>query len=311
MSNIYKMGNVDTLNVKEPDKDRKILFSVPELDKALVLKFLLHPNGESCAKVTNYTHLVPGKKPGEFMTRTHPNQTFVNGGEDIEKSARINLYVKRKKLVEAGKKDSDEYKVIEKLLKRSEEKEKSWFYFVEPGSDVIKAICLGPQVTNRLFGKKFQTGKTVPSLVEEMKRKNSGPFDINGENKEAGWVRLYKKGEGLGTEYIIEPVGTEEVKTVDGEQINYFKYTKLSFGSKIASFDFDDKDYPNFREVELKNSFTLQETQAFINSDYSEVPERFLQKRSDGSPQVESRNVPDAESAEAAEGADLLSSIDF
>ena len=90
----------------------------------------------------------------------------------------------------------------------------------------IKALAVGPAVFNRIFGKDAKDNRpAIPSLFKEMSAKGLNPFlDKDPEVNKIGWVKLYKTGEGMATEYHIVPCSTSESKIVDGEELTKTVY---------------------------------------------------------------------------------------
>lgn len=275
----------DAFSATRPDeRNSSLVFSVPTLsEKPIVAKFLFDPStGQKYIPMAYYPHMI-GNDP-EKDKRFHPSLKSIGLGEDLELTNRVNMYRELKALKESGKGSTPEAVVLEKKTKMTQSKEAGWFFFVEPGSPAIKAIKLPVSVLNRLFGKEFpKTGKTIPSLIKEMAQKGVSPFDVTSEKAEQGWVRIYKTGQGLGTEYVIEAdQAVTEVALGDGETATKKTMVSRTLHDKIKKLDLTAEDFPKPIEAEKKNAMTVEETMEFIESNYTKVPDRMLKKHSTG-----------------------------
>jgi len=284
MTSVYEKiyGKVDTGNVTAPGKESTLMFKVPEgKDKALIVKFLVDPrnNGKAYIPVNHYPHMV-GPDP-QFHTRSHLAQDLAGNGDDIELNARIGYYRERKRLTETGSTDVARIAQLNKLIDKCKNKESGWFFVVEPNSSVIKAVKLGVSVCNQIFGRTYKDKDPVPSLLKHVSQKGISPYDLTSDNAELGWFKIYSTGKGLGKKYHVELAQDEISKVVDGETFTKLQPSRFELAEKIKKLDLELADFPDPMAFEIKNAFTLEETQQFIDSLYTKVPDRFL-TRNDG-----------------------------
>lgn len=271
----------DPFNVQQVGQEgSKLVFKVPEgKDKALVVKFLVDPRtGKSYIPVKHYPHMV-GPDP-QFHTRSHLAQE-----DDIELTARISYYKELKKLRETGSTDAARMQKLTKLVEKCKDKESAWFFIVEPGSSTIKAIKLGVSVINQIFGRTYKDKEPIPSLLKQVSQKGISPYDFKTANAQMGWFKIYSTGKGLGKKYHVELAEDVIVKEVDGEKFSKTQPAKFEFDQKFKDMKLTLEDFPDPLAMEKKQAFTMAETEAFINSEYTLVPERFLTRNSTGAVQ--------------------------
>lgn len=295
---INLMGNNDPLNVDQPGKNNKMVFSIPGPERPLVCKLIydhLYSKGKnSYVSVTQCRHST-GPRETDVGYHTLLN-TF---GEDM--TPEIDNYWEHKKLLSAlrkeGKGDTLEAKKAEKIINSLYPSDKAWFYFVEPESSLIRAVRVPISITNRMFGKKAtQNRPEVPSLLKEMAKRGLSPYDVT---KTDGWIKIYKTGVGKATVYHVELAETEEERMIEGGKAIVKKCMNANVHEKIRTSDVQLSDFPDVLAFERQHSFTRAESETWIASGFTVIPSKFA-KRADNSVVDETSDTPDAPESDAA-----------
>jgi hypothetical protein len=274
---IYDGNNPD--NVQRPGRESRLIFEIPGPDKPLVCKCLFDPRGkQSFIPIAYFPHLL-GPNP-ETDTRYHPSRKSLDLGDSPENDRYWELAHELKRLREAGRKESAEYQRLSELKKTFNSKDKGWLFIVEPNSATIRAVKIGAAIINRLFGKeKTYHRPEVKSIIKEMKTKGLSPYDMR--NNE-GWIKIYKTGAKLATEYFVELVDHEIQVEHGGKTIPTRVPTELQVHEKIQASDLVLSDFPDPVKFECESVWTLEESQAFVESEGKEIPERCFKKKGDG-----------------------------
>ena len=269
----------DPQNITKPGKDTRFITAFPDgYENAKIVKFLHDPRKrQSYVPVTSFKHQI-GPDPQKDI-RMHPSLRSLGLAEhDPEADFYWDNYEKLKELRNLGKGESEEAKKLNFLGKQFAPNDRGWFFFIEPDSETVQVIRAPKAILNRIFGKKATKYRPeVPSLLKEMSHKGLSPYDLKSSE---GWVKLWKTGKGIATEYHMEMYTLEEQREIDGQKAIITKNFKAMPGKKIINNELMMSDFPNPLKFEERNAFTLEEAIQFANSGGTIVPERFT-KRTD------------------------------
>lgn len=291
----------------KPGKDSKILSNLPGQDKPLICKLLTDPrSGNGYVQMAYYNYSV-GPDPKKH-SRSRPSLLSLKKlAADPEKEEFWRIHNEIKELKKTHNENHPAVVALENMKKLYSARECGWFYFVEPNSDVIKCIKLGPDVINQLFGKEATKYKPAyTSLIETAAKNGKNPYDLF---KNTGWLKMYKTGEGLSTRYHVS-IESTQVEAVDENGETYTKTTTVSHPvhPRLTTEGVDLEEFPNPVEFEARNAFTVDETINFIKSKGTVIPERFLPQVGSDAREV---NEGDAESSDQSAHVALASLDDI
>jgi hypothetical protein len=278
-----------------PGRNVQIVTKVPGADKPIVAKFLYVPSeyygdGNSSYWPANYfTHLI-GPNP-QTDSRKHVCQKLLGSKNSPEYDAYAKYSNAYYGLERAGEGNTAEALRLKSLMKSLKPSKGGYLFFVEPNDPTIKALKMSADLVNKLIGRKGNEKiKTIVGVIDRMHKDGLRPYDVTSNS---GWVKIFKTGEKLSTEYHMEPytvVVEEETKTgkkikthVDGEASVHPKV----YDPSTDSSEIQLSDFPNPAEFERKFSFTYDEAVSFVESAATAVPSRFLKNTSDVSNEVE------------------------
>lgn len=276
----------------EPGQEKRgILYDFPLADKPIICKLLYNPNkpADACLSIDYFRHPVGNN---ESDVRFHPSLESLGQGKSPEREHYWRLVNQLSALKKEGQNNSEEFKSIMEEKQRFESRRGGYLFFVEPNSADVRALKIGPMVFNRLFGKKKTEHRPeVVSIQEEMREEGLTPWlSGNLDENKTGWIRIYKTGQKLATEYHMEVCVTKEVQTVNGKKVTMTVPTEFDLHETILSWIADESkiDFsriPNPLDVEKKNAWTYDESQAFVDSagTLAGVPERFLKNNTQAS----------------------------
>lgn len=291
-------------------------------DKALVMKFVRDPRRKQpYTALTFYKHMVGD---GDKDTRYHPCRKSLGEAVSPELDRREELIAQlsaiKKEALAAGAnaaegkwRETAQWAQIKEELDQLKEKRGGHILFVEPNSDKVQSLKIGASIINRIFGRKGNDFvKTIPSLLEEMQKKGKSPFISNDPamNK-FGWVKVWRTGEGIATEYFVEPATVEQVKEIEGQQATITTDQEFQIHPRILSSDLTLDDIPDCIEYERRFMWTLEESQEFVASNGLKVPERFLKGNGGDNEENLAKATPESSAApaEAATTADLAAAV--
>lgn len=266
----------DFNNLKKPGKDGKFLFSLPEVDKPLICKLLRDPrSGNPYVPMAYYSYMV-GPDP-EKHSRSRPSLLSLKKlAADPEKEEFWRIRSEIKELKKTHNAEHPQVKALEAKAKIYSARECGWLYYIEPNSDVIKSVKVGPDVINQLFGKEATTYKpAVVSVLDTLAKQGRSPYDLNNES---GWLSLSKSGKGLATRYHVSLATYQgEMKDQEtGEVVLVPKPIKATIHSRILTEGVELSEFPDPIKLEERGAFTLEETATFISSSGTSIPARFL-----------------------------------
>ena len=260
-----------------PTKNKNnVLSKFPGPDSPLICKFvpdLLGPkvNGKIMLywEVTEHQHIVGYDKAGKPIMYSHPCQKTM-GAKHCAECDRYYDDIPKVKLAGEGSAEGKKIKLITDLCNP---KVKGWVYFVTPESDTIKAVKLPKDLINQLWGKpKTKYKEAVPSFLDAMRKDGMSPYNLQSP---IGWLKLYRTGEGYGTEYHVEVAMKTETRIENGiPKGKITTYVEASVSDYVLK-SYPQSELPNFRELEFRNAFTPEESEAFANNPLV-TPERIL-----------------------------------
>lgn len=278
------LNNFDALNVQAPEEkggNSGITFKIGGPDQPLILKLLPDPKtGKAYVPMTSYPYQVgPNEKTD---SRTRPSLQALGLTEKDPENNKKWEYIKQlSNLKKSGvSKNDPRFKTIQKAMDLYKEKESGYFYYIEPNSETIKCLKAGKMVINALFGREGKENiKAVPSLLKALAAVGKSPYKTDHQDC---WLKIWKTGEGLGTEYHVVRLEEYVVKVVDGETYSKKVPVSLKVSDKFLKGLLDLSDFPDPLAFEAKGAFTLAETEEFIATDGVVIPERFMKKRQGG-----------------------------
>jgi hypothetical protein len=277
-------NNYNPDDAQDPKSQSNITFAIPDETRPLIFKILpdfRYGNGKSWYRPLRSFTFQAG--PSEKDKRKRPCLTFF--GETV--SPELEYYKKLKQESDAmnklGQGNSAEAVVLKSKLAIFKPSDMAYILYIEPGSPEIKAMKVSVSVINCIKGREAnQYSPAIPSLIKSMAADGVSPFDIFSPKAEVGWVKLWKTGEGLGTRYHV----AVDEKTLEIEQNGKKYYSKEmtthKVHEKIAQRKFVEADFPDVLAFEERNRWTPTELERFIESEGTQVPERFLKKEFHG-----------------------------
>lgn len=283
--------------ISEPgNRTSDILFDFPTADKPLICKLLRDPfTGESCVKLDYHKHMVGNT---DKDTRRHVSRDSLGLGKSPETDYFWELISQLKELKDQGKKDTDEYKEVVRIKKFFTPSSRGYLYFVQPNSSKITALPVGPMVFNRLFGRKATDwAGAIPSLIKEMQAKNLTPYlDRDKTVNSKGWIKIWRTGEGLATQYHMELCTVPKEVVIEGETVTVHAPETLTLHSDLQAIadgekELDMSTFPDVRAFEKNQVWSLEESEALVAHDGSlaGTPERLL--KTDAGTDVDSTSV--------------------
>lgn len=274
----------------KPGKDSKILSNLPGQDKPLICKFISDPRSGSAYVQMSYYAYTVGPDPKKHSRQRPSLLSLKKLAADPEKEEFWSLHNEIKELKKTHNEKHPAVVALEDLKKLFNARECGWFYFVEPNSDVIKCIKLGPDVINQLFGKEATKYKPAyVSILETAAKQGKSPYDLM---KNTGWLKMYKTGEGLSTRYHVA-IETAQVEETDANGETFTKTSTVSHPvhNRLTTEGVDLTEFPNPLEFEARNAFTVDETLNFIKSRGTVIPERFMPQAGGESREVNEEDV--------------------
>lgn len=293
--NIFELdvSGEETLAASTPRADQvrgsgvasAVINTVPGPDSPLIFKIVAQkrPSGtyEGYWRVTHHTHLVGDLDPTNKKNyRSHLCQKTL-GRECPECDKYWNNYKEMKELEKVGKKGTPEYNRLESQNKVLRPSDKGWVFVVLPDQPTVKAIKLPRSVLDQLWGKaatKFRPA--IESIINKMVADGADPYNLQSET---GWIKVWKVGEGIGTQYHVEPATTVADVTMAGGKVGKATVpVELKVHDRIGSLT--TKDLPNLGKMEEKNIWSEEDSKFF--SENFRAPDHILEK-SKGVPEEE------------------------
>jgi hypothetical protein len=153
-------------------------------------------------------------------------------------------------------------------------------YWVGKGASKVEPLMLKEQMADNLFGspaKKDAAGKEVPpvqGLVKAMREMNLSPFNLKDP---CGWVKLYKTGTGPTTQFHAE---LEEVKRSETDARGRARYFSEATEASVdaAILNVDANTIPKFPDICKELSWSPEEMNEYIQSDFTKVPQRYFKR---------------------------------
>jgi hypothetical protein len=263
--------NRDELTARET----KFLTKIPE--SGLILKLIQFSKGKSYIMMDYFSHQV-GPSQKDMRTRACLKSLNQAVSPEKDKFWETKKIIKELRLAGGNPSEIARYEAIAKKFKPSQ---KAWVLAVTPGNPKLMAVRVAMSVIDEIFGvdeKKANDYRPArKGLLNDMLEQGRSPFDLRSD---LGWIKITKTGEGLGTKYQV----AELVKTVSEKQGNKtVTFTEPESGVIHPNIlELTVEDIPDVYKYEGKSAFTLEESEAFVKSLGTEVPERLLPKKDGG-----------------------------
>lgn len=208
--------------VATPGGRSVIIKGIPGPDSPLVFKIVpqKRSNGKSEGywAITKHTHLVgDGDPKNKKNYRSHLCQKTAGQSDCPECDKYYDIQRELYDLEKAGKKGTTEYLRLKTRADAIAPQQKGWLLVVLPDNPEVKALCVGKDVLNKLFGKAATKWKpAVESLITKMAADGNDPYNLRSS---VGWIKLYKEGEGRDTTYTVQAAATTmQVTLPNGKQ---------------------------------------------------------------------------------------------
>lgn len=250
------------------------------IDDPIICKLVRHPNfktetGENKFQVViRYWPFKIGNEPGDIRYR--PCNESLGKGQSKEYEYYKGLYKKLDTLKEDGKKDSEEYKILEDKIKKIKPKYFYYYLYITPESPVVKALKAPISVHNQIAGRvATQFREEIPSVFDNALKKGMN-ISLTGdtEKNKKGWIKIWRTGEKMGTRYHVAIDSRKEVKDFDGTT------AEVTVHNTHPSPDINaisKGEWPDIYTHEERFAWTQEECQEWIDSDFTKTPERVLQ----------------------------------
>ena len=267
-------------DVALPGKNNQIVTNIPGSDKPIIGKLLrdfrTNPTNPQPVLFVSYCRHLIGPDRNKH-TRLHP--ILAKGAP--ENDAYWSAYKEFQALSKENKQESPEALVAKKRMDIFGIVDKAWLFYVEPNSPVIRAVRVPKSVINRLWGKPASKYKPeIRSLLKEMDKKGLSPYDLNSDE---GWIRIYKSGQGMATEYTVELAQETKEIVHEGQTLTVTTPLKAVVHEKIKQSDVTLNDFPNPADFEKQYEFSVAESEAFVKSEGTVIPEKFRKTEVDDS----------------------------
>jgi hypothetical protein len=274
------IGNFDPNTVETPGRDSSFITQVPGADRPLIIKIVPDPRyegGRKAYRPARFIKYLAGPNP-ETDTREHICGSFF-GKPSPENNAYWEYKNKLKALKAAGQGNSVDAQKLEAQLKLLKQSDKGWLLVIEPNSPKIKAVRVPQSVLDYINGREADANRpAVPNVIKKMANDGYSPFDIGQKTPKLGWLKLYKVGEKMATRYFLEPATTEVEIENNGKKYKATDYAEFDVHEKILKGDVEMSDIPDVVEFEKKYAWTTEESEEYVRSACTVVPERARKK---------------------------------
>ena len=270
----------------------------------LICKILRHPTFKNDAGENIFA--VPVRYwpyrlgPNDSDIRFRPCRESLNLGQSVEYEYYKGLYKQLDELKAAGKKDSNEFKALEALIKKVKPKYFYYYLYVVPGNSTVKALKASMSIHNQIAGRtenQFVSG--IPSVFTAAIKKGMNiSLTPDPEKNSTGWMKIYKTGEKMATRYFVEIDTKKEYKNFDGQS------AEVTIVNKHPAPDLEaikNGAWPDIFKFEKEHVWSEEECQAAVDSGFSKIPNRILEaekerlkKKQDKESSVVTDNIADA-----------------
>jgi hypothetical protein len=257
---------------------RSPYIKLPKSGEVLYGKFLLINDGTRRPYIpAPYHEFMVGDDPAKD-TRMHFCLKMKDGSDCPRCEEFWSKMKSRKALRDAGKEGSPEYKKDDTLVKANKVGKGGLFLFVEKGSNNVKILFVKESMLNVLFGTKedkYRNQVATEGILQKMKAEGLNPYNIIDPK---GWLKLYKTGSGLGTQFFAEV----EQETVEAEINGKVRKVKQEVERKVPDSLIENikkGNIPNILEVVSgeHEMWTIEECKDFVRD--MTVPSRFMKKQ--------------------------------
>lgn len=261
--------------VTDPAKRNNIIKGFPGPDSPLVFKIVAQRrDGKTYGHwpVSAHTHLVGDFDPNNKKNyRAHLCQKMFNQNCPECDRGFENL-AKMKEMEKSGQKGSKEHQKLEFENKFLLPQQRGWLIVVTPDSPEPKAIKVSKDVLNQLFGKPATKYKpAVESIVMAMSARGHDPYNLQSPT---GWIKAWKVGEGMGTQYKVEPATVVKTVVIDG--VSTQAAVPLSQPVMEQVLKTKASDLPNLGKLEERNYWSPEDSLYFSKN--LRAPDHILAK---------------------------------
>lgn len=290
-------SDVSGQNVLAPVRRSNVIKDVPGPDAPLLFKIVpqkrSNGNLEGYWAITTHVHLVGDRDPRNSKNfRSHLCQKTSSQTACSECDKYWEIKNKRKELKKAGKEGTPEDLRLERQEEALKPKQQGWLLVVTPDSPEVKAMRVGVQVLNALFGKaKTKYKPEIPSLITQMIADGNNPYDLKSDT---GWIAYSKTGEKMGTTYtVVSASKKEQVVLNNGAKT----YADVPVSAKVHPniLKLKRSDLPNLAKIEEKNIWSKEDSD-FMAANFR-APDHILEAAQNGGQNEEDEDPLAAESA--------------
>jgi hypothetical protein len=258
-------------DLKIPKKESSFL-RTPDAANPLICKILGNPlrSGEIYYELELHRHSI-GNDPARDR-RYHVSRRMFNEPSP-EVDAYWEAFRKAKALKEAGKEDSEEYRVANRLKETFATVKRYLILVVQPGESKPKILEINAKGKKRLFGSEaYGRELATTGLVELMRSKGRDPINPVSDK---GWIKIWRTGMGVDTEWHVEEARVEGTDA-NGEEVVKPLTAKVGDGL----FKLELKDLVNIEAAYMTEDrvWTAEECQAFVDSFGNTIPDRCRRK---------------------------------
>lgn len=303
-------GEQDSNDVVDPNKNGQVV-KVQGADKPLIIKIVpqKRPSGvvESYWKTVHHKHLIGDMDIENFKSnRRHLCQKTLGRKECKEcdrfwatKTEFYDLEAESKK--NPAIKGTKEYKLADIRQKLLNPGQGGWAHVVLPNNPQVKALQLGKDLVNKLFGKeKTKYRPAVESLVKKMRAAGDDPYNLR---MKSGWIKIWKSGEGRNTEYtVVQATQTVLTKMPNGREVQVEAPAEYDVHPNIFLTKRDE--LPDFMKLEARNVWSQEESNLFAEN--LQTPERILKEDQGGGEGGDDMTANDRNSAPDVPPASVL-----
>jgi len=234
---------------------------------------------------------------------TRPCRSSLGIGPNPTAERMKELYKERDELKAAGKTDSKEYVKADALVGQKgvfKPRNKFYLFGFYPGETQLRAIKVSPLIIDQIWGRKATTfRKACASLQDALLKDGIHIFMTgNAETDKTGWVKMWRTGEKLGTDYHIALEVTQETDDFKGKQRTFDVPLDRELPAVLYENGLDEKTLPDPVKFETQFAWSEQEEADFVKNNGVYVPQRILD-------QLASKNSENSENVDEMDPIDI------
>ena len=184
------------------------------------------------------------------------------------------VHVKERALIKD--KEGQQYKYLSSCVQATRPKNGALLYWLEKGKNKVQVMFIKEPMKDAIFG--CEAGYNKPPMdgvIKKLREMHLNVFDLKDP---AGWIKLYKQGMSKSTTFHAEIVMMlkEEVLPNGRRKTSQEALEFTVDPNFFATLSLET--LPDFAEVIKQRTWSVEEIDAYIESDYSKIPERCIKR---------------------------------